>query len=190
MKQQHDFKKSLAHENEVAVMPFWEEGYREFFGKAHGKIDSIIRCENKKWQKLGVDRIIVLDRSGDVGQPCKRHIYVEEKYRKKDYFYVGADGKKSIPEIFLETWSDKDRKIPGWMAKPMLCDWLAYAFLPSRKLFLFPYAPLKAAFDGNRDEWKIRYSEKQAENNGYFTTGIPVPGHELWNKITELYYKF
>jgi hypothetical protein len=32
------------------------------------------------------------------------------------------------PDILLEQWSDEERRKPGWVQKPLACDFVAYAF--------------------------------------------------------------
>jgi hypothetical protein len=37
------------------------------------------------------------------------------------------------PDFLLEYWSDYERRSPGWIEKDLACDFIAYAFVPSRR---------------------------------------------------------
>ena len=68
-------------------------------------------------------------------------LYRDEKVRAEDW-----------PDILLEQWSDEDRRAPGWVQKPLACDYIAYSFAPSGVCYLLPVMPpnvLGAFVDAN-----------------------------------------
>ena len=60
---------------------------------------------------------------------------VDEKVRTNDW-----------PDVLLERWSDEARRIPGWVEKPLACDFIAYAFAPAGTCLLLPVAALQRAW--------------------------------------------
>ena len=112
----HDFKQSLELSQATADEPFWEDIYRRAF---HG-FASMVSVRDDGWaQRGGIDRVITLN-SG-------KTITVDEKLRETDW-----------PDILLERWSNEARRIPGWVQKDLACDFIAYAFRPSRTCYLLP----------------------------------------------------
>jgi len=159
---QHDFHKSLATSKEHANAPWWDQVYRKaFIGFATSHY-----VQDDGWaQRGGIDRVIVL-RSG-------KTFNVDEKVRTKDW-----------PDFALERYSDRQRQTPGWIQKPLACDFIAYAFVPSQRCYLLPFLTLRAAWRSNGPDW-IRAAEEKAkgfsfiyaENHGYTTesVGVPIP---------------
>jgi hypothetical protein len=153
----HDFKKSLAWSHEQADQPFWFEIYR----RAFPGLRACVNVRDDGWaQRGGIDRRLVL--------ACGRTITVDEKVRKEDW-----------PDILLERWSDYERKIPGWIQKPLACDFIAYAFLPSQTCYLFPTLTLQRAWQLNGRHWVATYGDVRAANKGWTTVSTPVPREEL-----------
>ena len=77
--------------------------------------------------------------------------------------------------MLLEQWSDEERRVPGWVQKPLACDFIAYAFVPSQTCYLLPYQLLKNAWDRHKRTWHATYGLRSVPNRSYTTTGIPVP---------------
>ena len=117
-------------------------------------------------QRAGIDRLIVLSSS--------KTLHIDEKVREKDY-----------GDILLEFWSDKERRTPGWIAKDLSCDFIAYAIAPSRRCYLLPFQPLRAAWRDRRADWVARFGRREAQNAGYTTVGVPVPVEEVFTAITD-----
>ena len=101
-----------------------------------------------------------------------RTITVDEKVREKDW-----------SDILLERWSDVDRKTPGWVQKQLACDYIAYAFIPSRTCYLFDTLTLQRAWRINGLDWISRYREVRAQNHGYTTVCVPVPRDVLFEAM-------
>ena len=107
-------------------------------------------------QRAGIDRVLTL--------ACGRVYTVDEKVRTNDW-----------PDILLEQWSDEERRSAGWIQKPLGCDFIAYAFAPSRRCYLLPVALLHRAWRLNGRSWIEAYGQRRARNLGYVSTSVPVP---------------
>ncbi len=151
----HQFRNSLAASHAQSDAPWWREVYSAVFGD---RLVSMVDVRNDGWaQRGGIDRQLVLS-DGTV-------VKVDEKVRAKDY-----------PDFFLEVCSDDRRRPPdGWMERPLTCDFIGYAFVPSQTCYLLPYQLLKSAWDRNKRAWHTDYGMRSVPNRGYTTTGIPVP---------------
>ena len=154
----HDFQESLAKSQAQADAPWWLEVYR----KAFPDLQSSVCVRQDGWaQRGGIDRVLTLS-SG-------KTLTIDEKVRENNW-----------PDIALESWSQhygyKDpRNVPGWAAKKLACDFIAYAFVPSATCYLLPFQTLRRAFMANYLDWKREHGELPARNNGYQTLFVPVP---------------
>ena len=149
----HDFLNSLKKSHEQADSSWWLDVYK----KAFPDLEAEVSVRNDGWaQRGGIDRVLTLS-SG-------KTLTVDEKVRYKDY-----------PDILLEYWSDEARKIRGWVAKDMACDFIAYAFVNSGTCYLLPFQTLRAAWRLNHKEWCERYGRCEADNGRYTTVSVPVP---------------
>lgn len=158
----HDFRASLAIAEGFTDASWWTDLYR----KAFPSMLSAVSVRNDGWaQRGGIDRVITL--------ACGRVFTVDEKVRTNDW-----------PDILLERWSDEERAKPGWIQKPLACDFIAYAFAPSRRCYLLPVAPLQRAWRLNGRHWIDRYGERHAFNPGYRSSNVPVPIKALMDAIT------
>ena len=72
---------------------------------------------------------------------------------------------------------------PGWIEKDLAIDYLAYAFMPSRTVYLFDWLMLRRAWGQFGDEWKRKYKIPPAQNNGYKTHSVAVPIKVLRNAV-------
>lgn len=119
-------------------------------------------------QRGGIDRVITLD-SG-------KTITVDEKVRAKDW-----------DDILLEYWSDQERRVPGWAAKPLACDFIAYAFVPSQTCYLLPALAMRRAWKDHGKHWFDTYGCVKARNEEcgrrWTTVSTPVPIGELYDAI-------
>lgn len=157
----HEFSESLARSHAQADAPWWMEVYRAAFPS----LRAAVSVRDDGWaQRGGIDRVITLS-SG-------RTITVDEKVRERDW-----------PDVLLERWSDEARQIPGWIQKPLACDFIAYAFIPSRTCILLPTLTLQRAWRLFGREWAETYGTVRARNNGYVTASIPVPRDVLMKAL-------
>lgn len=153
LKLMHDFKKSLELSHSYSEAPWWIDVYRNAFPS----LKSAVYISNDGWaQRGGIDRVLTLE-SG-------KTLLVDEKVREQDW-----------PDILLEYWSDEKRKIRGWVAKDLACDFIAYAFIPSQTCYLLPFQTLRSAWRENCGEWVQKYRRIEAINNGYVTVSVAVP---------------
>lgn len=159
----HDFHTSLALSNSYAEAPWWLDIYRKAFPTL--ACATSVRADG--WaQRGGIDRVITL--------ACGRTYTVDEKVRTNDW-----------PDILLEQWSDEERRSPGWVQKPLACDFIAYAFAPSRRCYLLPVAPLQRSWRMFGRSWVGIYGQRRAANPGYVSTSVPVPISILMHAIVQ-----
>ena len=152
--QVHNFEAQKAFSRSQSDQNFWFRVYEKAFP---GLASAVSVIDGEHWaQRAGVDRILTLDHG--------RVITVDEKVRK-----VARD------DILLEYWSNREKKGRGWIAKDLGCDYIAYAFLPTRKCYLFPFLDLRRAWRDNHKEWIGTYGKCEARNPGYISEGCPVP---------------
>ena len=88
------------------------------------------------------------------------------------------------PDILLEYWSDYERRIPGWVAKDLACDFIAYAFVPSQTCYLLPTLILRRAWQMNGQQWVSTYKRVEANNRTYTTVSVPVPIKTLMGALS------
>jgi hypothetical protein len=119
----HNFTASLAMSERHSTARWWMDMYR----RAFPRLASVVSVRDDGWaQRGGIDRLLTLS--------CGRTYSVDEKIRAEDW-----------PDILLEQWSDEARRIPGWIQKPLACDFIAYAYAPSGRCFLLPVPALQRA---------------------------------------------
>lgn len=159
----HDFHRSLALSHEQANAPWWEDVYRAAFPK----LEAMACVRNDGWaQRGGIDRVLTLG--------CGKTLTVDEKVRAKDY-----------GDILLEVYSDYQRKTPGWVAKDLACDFIAYAIIPTKTCYLLPFQTLRATWRRNHKEWWSKYKKPPAPNKGYDTVFVAVPVDELLQEMAQ-----
>lgn len=173
MTRRHNFRESLARSHKYADAPWWGEVYEQMFP---GYVMQDTRG-NGWWQPAGIDRILTL--------PNATTVTVDEKVREP---YVKA------VDFLLERWSqwygsNDARNKPGWIVKPLACDYIAYAFTSARRCYLLPTRELQRAWLQHEHVWIARARECEAqygprrgpyqfvpsENEGYVTHSVVVP---------------
>lgn len=164
----HAFDTSLRWSEEFTNAPWWETVYRQAFPE----FASMAAAERNTWgQKSGIDRVITLS-SG-------KTVTVDEKVRRKDW-----------GDFCLEIWSDEARKVAGWLTKGQATDYLAYAFVDTRRCFLLPFLSLQRAFRERQAHWIALaewdadgYRMVRADNGRYTTVSVAVPIKEVLTAI-------
>jgi hypothetical protein len=149
----HDFHERLAFSEAAGTEPFWDAVYRKAFPTLVGHMQTTGATAS---QRAGIDRVIHLANG--------KTLYVDEKKRERDY-----------ADILLEYVSNDRTGAPGWIEKDLAIDYLAYAFMPSQRCYLFPWLILRRAWIGFGAKWKEQYKPVKAQNNTYATWSIPVP---------------
>lgn len=148
----NDFYNDLRFSHSQASAPWWTEVYDQFFPDRLGDHD--LRSDGW-WQKAGIDRQIVMK---------GKNIYVDEKVRRDKW-----------TDFALEYVSNSVTGAPGWIAKDLRADYIAYAFAPMRTCYLLAVNELQNAWRQNSTAWIRKYGEKRAVNDGYDTLFCPVP---------------
>lgn len=163
----NNWQECLAMSHAAEDFPFWEEAYR----RAFPGIVAMINHRQDGWhQRAGIDRSIILSNS--------KHVLIDEKVR-------GRNKKTGVvySDIALEFISNDIKNTPGWVCKPLQCDYIAYAIAPFGKCYLLPVLQLQSAWLKNKEKWLAVYGKRPAQNNGYTTWFCPVPPQALYPEI-------
>lgn len=161
----HSFAERLRYSESASRETFWQDVYRSAFPDMVLAVQS---TGDTPSQRRGIDRVIHLA-SG-------KTLYVDEKVRERDY-----------GDVLLEYESVSTTGAPGWIEKDdLLIDYLAYAFMPTRRVLLFDWPMLRAAWIKFGERWKehgenreLGYRTVVAENRDYYTTSVAVPEDHL-----------
>jgi hypothetical protein len=150
-----DMQWSLDGSDEV----FWSAVYH----KAFSNLVSTELCTDLPRQKQGIDRLLHLSNG--------KTLAVDEKKRRE----VWSD-------ILLEVIGNEEFGTPGWMEKDLAMDYLAYAFMPIQRCYLFPWPMLRRAWLQYGQDWRSKYPPKRAATKDkatgrvlYHTLNVPVP---------------
>lgn len=149
----HDFRERLAWSEQASTEPFWDAVYRKAFPNL---VNHMPCLGDTASQRQGIDRVIHLSNG--------KTLYVDEKKRDRVY-----------DDFFLEYVSVDRTRAPGWMEKDLSIDYLAYAFMPTRRCYLLPWLMLRRAWLAHKELWMDTYQHKPGENDGYVTWGVCVP---------------
>ncbi len=159
----HDFKERLAFSEQHQHDDFWIAIYK----KAFRNMVSQMSCYgDNQSQRLGIDRIIHLS-SG-------KTLNIEEKLRETVY-----------DDICLEYLSNDRTGAIGWIEKELLTDYFAYAFLPIKKVYLFPWVMLQRAWFNKKHEWLSFFKCNTADNKTYKTHFVSIPINILIKTVAE-----
>jgi hypothetical protein len=151
---------------------FWEEAHQAFFPKCYGSQTTDDGTKNE-WQAAGVDRVVHVEGG--------RTYFVEEKERDAEW-----------GDFLLEVYSDEERQSPGWINKELACDYVAYAFRSTGKVYYLPWLLLKRAWTLNSEKWldKARFGEDgfglhrsstgTSPGGAYTTLNVSVPIETLF----------
>lgn len=149
----HDFYQQLQFSEQASHEPFWDAVYRKAFPNL---VNHMVCTGNTASQKSGIDRLIHLSNG--------KTLTVDEKKRAKVY-----------GDILLEFISIDRTRAPGWIAKDLTIDYLAYAFMPIKVCYLFPWLLLRRAWLQFGEAWKVKYPLVSANNDSYKTLSVAVP---------------
>lgn len=157
----HDFNERNAWSLQARQEAFWEAVYQKAF-------PSIVKCELIKDlanQKNGVDRLLTL--ANDIT------LTIDEKTRER------AD----TGDILLEYKHEGLYNAPGWIEKDLTIDYLAYAFIPNRRCYLFDWRMLRRAWVRYKDVWMVQHRHVVGQNQTYKTWSIAVPTDVLQRAV-------
>ena len=149
----HDFNEQNAWSQAAGDEPFWDAVYQKAFPDM---VSHMLSTGNTEAQHAGIDRIILLSNGKTVS--------VDEKKRSAVY-----------NDILLEYKSNDKTDAPGWMEQPLRIDYLAYAFMPIQRVYLFPWLLLRRAWLHYGAGWKRKYQHVSANNGFYTTWSVAVP---------------
>jgi hypothetical protein len=163
----HLFQESLLKSHAAEDNPIWEEIYRKAFP---GFACMVNHRQDGPHQRAGIDRSVILYNS--------KQLLIDEKAR-----YRNAKTGHVYQDIALEYLSNEERGVPGWVCKPLMADYIAYAILPIGKCYLLPVTQLQAAWTKHGEDWIDRYRQIPAQNDGYTTLSCPIPVDVLFAAI-------
>lgn len=160
-----DFHSDLRQSLKGGDEAFWSAVYQ----KAFANLLSTELCTDLDRQRQGIDRILRLKNG--------RVLYVDEKKREQSY-----------RDILLEYISNSERNTPGWIEKDLCIDYLAYAFMPQKRAYLFPWAMLFRAWYRFGDKWIGKYPRVVASTRvgsaTYHTISCAVPIEVLTKAVS------
>jgi len=149
----HNFQEQLRWGEEQSCEGFWDAVYRKAFPTMLNHMQCLGSSDN---QRMGIDRVIQLSNG--------KTLYIEEKKRRGVY-----------PDILLEYVSVDRTGAPGWIEKDLIVDYLAYAFIPNKRCYLYSYPLLRRAWINYKDSWLKTYRTIKAQNEGYATLSVAIP---------------
>ena len=156
----HSFQNDLQGSETDELQKWWERRYKRFPG-----IVSLVRNQaDNEAQRRGVDTLVFTanDRVFRIDEKC-------DTYPPKNYFleYVSVDRFGA----------------PGWIEKPLSCDFIAYGFINHNRCDFLPWPLLQLAWQQNGELWKRTYRPSSVQNSSYQTKGVPVPRGVVWNAM-------
>jgi len=154
-------------------LPFWEQVYREAFPCFQAMAS---HRKDGDHQRAGIDRTVVMTNG--------KTVTIDEKVRGRNRI-TG----RVYEDIALEYWSNKEREVLGWVCKPLLCDYIAYAIAPLGRCYLLPVPHLRKAWQRNHKQWVATYPKVSAINHvgsaRYTTVSVAVPPAVLLEAIKD-----
>jgi len=157
----HNFREQLNYSEVASDELFWLEVYRKAFPNM---VASALCSGDTISQRMGIDRAIILANG--------KTLYIDEKKRKEVW-----------TDILLEFVSVDTSGAPGWIEKDLAIDYLAYAFMPTKKVYFFPWPFLRRAWLHYKNEWLSKYKIVVANNEGYKTKSVAIPIETLRNAV-------
>ena len=153
----NNFNADLAYSQTASEEQFWADVYR----KAFPNIVNQMPCPGDyESQRMGIDRVILLSNG--------MTLRVDEKKRRIEY-----------SDILIEFLSNDKTGALGWIEKNLAINYIAYAFMESRRVYLLDWMMLKRAWHKFGDDWKRRYPIIKAQNKTYTTHSVAVPTNVL-----------
>lgn len=149
----NNFREDLVFSQAASDEAFWNAIYIKAFPNL---VNQMLTSGDTKAQRMGIDRVLHLSNG--------RTIYIDEKKRRREY-----------NDILLEYVSVDRTGKPGWIEKDLSIDYLAYAFMQSQRVYLYPWLLLRRAWLQYGSGWISQYGTVTAKNRTYNTLSVPVP---------------
>ena len=130
------------YQDKLKVSHMYEEMWHKFYDVKFPGNKEILVITDNDIQRQGVDKIITT--SNDT------RVFVEEKTLLDVH-----------DEICFEWLSNSVSGESGWIEKPLICNYLAYAFAPIETVYLFEWRVLQAMWKKYGDIWKSSNGCKQ-----------------------------
>lgn len=153
----NDFHKQLKFSEQASHEPFWQAIYEKAFPDM---VNNMVCTGKNQGQFLGIDRVVQL-KSG-------KTLYIDEKKRTGEW-----------DDILLEYISNDQTGSLGWIEKDLLIDYLAYAFILSKRCYIYPWEILRRAWIYYKDDWLKHYKIPPAKNKHYSTLSVAIPIKKL-----------
>jgi hypothetical protein len=135
----HDFNRSLKASHESEDLAFWGDVYADAFPTM---VQTIKHSKDGDHQRLGIDRSVILENS--------KQILIDEKIRGRN-----KKTGKVYTDISLEYMSNVQSQTPGWVCKPLMCRFIAYAIAPAGICYLLDVEALQRAWILHSHRWMI-----------------------------------
>lgn len=168
----HEFAASLQKSHAAQDLPFWETVYHKAFPTMIGMHN---HRKDGQYQRSGVDRSIVLEHG--------KVVYVDEKTRWRN-----EKTGRVYEDIALEYLSSDRTDAPGWVCKPLIADYIAYAIAPLGWCYLLPVIQLQQVWSIHGPKWleEMRQGKRDhivSDNVTYKTHSVSVFPKELFPLI-------
>lgn len=145
-------------------------------------VERIAREEILPWLLMKCDAVEDTDHSEFLQKVCGD--FIVSQITKTYGIELKAERNSSTGNLFLETWSNREWRTPGWMITSQ-ADWLFYYFLDTQTLYVINLKALqKWAFgangqDGAIYDWPEKPQSRYVQRND--TWGRCVPITEIQN---------
>lgn len=171
----HDFHERNAYSLGAALLPFWAEVYERAFP---GMRALVVNDRSNAAQHGGIDHVITL--------ASAKVIRIDTKNRERS----------DTGDVLLEYISNDRAETPGWMDQDLLIDYMAYAFVPDRRAYLFDWEMLRRTWLAFRDDWIAKGERREDgfstvralnENRGgqrHMTWSVAVPTPRLLKAVS------
>jgi len=159
----HQFAESLEKSHKADEHAFWEQCYRQAFPSFAGMNNS---REDGEHQRKGIDRLVFLSNN--------KTFLIDEKIRFTKFNDIALE---------FEHVYNNGVKTKGWVCKPLLCDFIAYAIAPLGKCYLLPTTQLQQAWRRFNSEWLTTYQVIESKNQGYISRSLCIPANKLYPAI-------
>ena len=157
-----NFQQRLGKAKQFSEDPIWRRIYKEYFPTMVNMTNYNLHMGPHQYK--GIDRSIDLENG--------QRITIEEKVRSR-----------SNPNDFLleyESIGKNGSRSPGWIEKPLSCDYICIHEKDSQHTFIFPFQFIQLAWFKNKQKWLDEY--KSISVRGEFNA-CAVPKQVLFTAV-------